>query len=358
MRLDVHRAWARVAMTASVRLRVYRKLATMLGNGLPLLRILEDLYLRASAQGRKPTEPLAIVLAECRRAVQNGQPLAVGLRDWVPMSEQLIILAAEQSGRLESGLAAVTDVVRATRRIRAVIFGGAAYPLLVLAVALGYMYLFGTLVIPEFAKVSNPDNWRGPARMMQLMSVWVQQWMPALVAALLVLGIVVARSLPRWRGNVRLLADRLPPYSIYRLVSGSGFLFAFSALLAAGVTVEKALLRLCDSASPWLLERLEGALLGIKSGHNCGEALKNAGYGFPSPEIVDDLCIHAEYRGLPEILKSMADEWLEDGVARIATQMKLLNGAAIAVLALLIAGLVGGLFSILQQVGASTRLLH
>jgi type II secretory pathway component PulF len=96
----------------------------------------------------------------------------------------------------------------------------------------------------------------------------------------------------------------------------------------------------------------------VKSGLNCGEALKNAGYGFPSPEIVDDLCIHAEYRGLPEILKTMADEWLEDGVARIDTQMKLLNGAAIAVLALLIAGLVGGLFSILQQVGASTRMLH
>ena len=98
--------------------------------------------------------------------------------------------------------------------------------------------------------------------------------------------------------------------------------------------------------------------MGVKSGLNCGEALKNAGYGFPSPEIVDDLCIHAEYRGFPEVLKTMADEWLEDGVQRISAQMKLLNGIAIAVLAIVIACLVAGIFSIQQQVGASTRLLH
>lgn len=358
MRFDPNRAWARLTMTAAVRLRIYRKIATMLSNGLPLLRILDDLYQRASARGRRPNQPLAIALADWKRSVQNGHTLAEGMTDWVPRAEQLVILAAEQSGRLESGLAAVIDVVRASRRIRSAIAGGAAYPCVVLVVLLSYVYLFGTLVIPEFARVSDPSGWRGAARGLHMMSAWVQDWMPYVVLALVVAGIAVFRSMSRWRGNVRLLADRLPPWSIYRMVCGSGFLFAFSALLSAGITVEKSLLRLCEVASPWMRERLEGALLGVKSGLNCGEALKNAGYGFPSPEIVDDLCIHAEYRGFPEVLKTMADEWLEDGVQSIAAQMKLLNGVAIAVLAIVVACLVAGVFSIQQQVGASTRIFH
>lgn len=358
MRHRLERGWARLSMTATVRLRLYRKIATMLANGLPLLRILDELGSRASSQGRKPAQPLAIALAEWKRAVQNGQPLAEGMRDWVPRAEQLVILAAEQSGRLESGLAAVIDVVQASRKIRASIAGGVAYPALVLTVILAYMYLFGSLVVPEFARVSDPTRWRGSALALYQTSSWVRNWMPLLVLLLVALGFGFLHTLPRWRGNVRILADRLPPYSVYRMVQGSGFLFAFSALLSAGITVEKSLLRLCESANPWMRERLEGALLGVKSGLNCGEALKNAGYAFPSPEIVDDLCIHAEYRGFPEVLRMVADEWLEDGVAQISQQMRVLNGMAIALLAGVIAFLVSGMFSIQQHVGSAARLLN
>jgi type II secretory pathway component PulF len=358
MRAALERGWARLSITAGVRLRVYRKIATMLANGLPLLRILDELAMRASLQGKKPSQPLAIALSEWKRAVQNGQPLGEGMRDWVPRAEQLVILAAEQSGRLESGLSAVIDVVQASRRIRTSIVGGIAYPTLLLVVVLAYVYLFGTLVVPEFARVSDPTRWRGGAQVLYLASHWIRAWMPALVLLLVAAAVMVVHSLPRWRGNARILADRLPPYSIYRMVQGSGFLFAFSALLSAGITVEKSLLRLCECANPWLRERLEGALLGVKSGLNCGEALKNAGYAFPSAEIVDDLCIHAEYRGFPEVLRMVADEWLEQGVAQIAQQMRLLNGLAVGLLAGVIAFLVTGLFSIQQNVGSAARLLQ
>lgn len=352
------RAWAQLALTASVRLRVYRKIATLLANGLPLLRILDDLYLRASSRGRKPSQPLAIALSEWKRSVQNGHMLAEGMRDWVPSAEQLVILAAEQSGRLEAGLAAVIDVVQASRKIRACVAGGIAYPALVLLVVLSYAYLFGTLVVPEFARVSDPSRWRGSAQVLYLASDWIRAWMPLLVLLLVAAVAIVVHSLPRWRGDARILADRLPPYSIYRMVQGSGFLFAFSALLSAGITVEKSLLRLCECANPWMRERLEGALLGVKSGLNCGEALKSAGYAFPSHEIVDDLCIHAEYRGFPEVLRMVADEWLEHGVAEIARQMRVLNGLAIVLLAGVIAFLVTGMFSIQQNVGSAARLLQ
>lgn len=355
MRFDANRWWAKSQFTDTVRLRMYRKIAKMLSNGLPLLKILEELYDRASEQGRKPNEPLAIVLDDCRRTVQNGRLLSEGLEWWAPRTEQMIIMAGEQSGRLELTLVAVIDVVQAEKKIRNVVIGGLIYPFAVFTLIFIYVYLFGTRVIPEFTRMVDPSAWTGAARSLYLLSLFVQHWMLPVVAAFVGIVIAVLMSMPRWRGNLRVIFDRFAPYSIYRLMVGSGFLMAFSALQFAGVTVEKSLMRLSDMAQPWLRERLDGALMGVKSGLNCGEALRNAGYGFPSKEIVDDMCVYAEYKGFAEALKLLAQEWMEEGVEQVSAQMKVLNGVAILTLAVLIAWLVAGFFGIQHEIASSMR---
>lgn len=355
MRLDINRWWAKTQFSDTVRLRLYRKMAKMLSNGLPLLKVLEELRDRASSQGKKPKEPLAVILDDCRRGVQNGRLLSEALEGWVPKAEQMILMAGEQSGRLEGTLLSVVAVVQANKKINAVIVGGLAYPVAILFLVLAYIYLFGTKVIPQFTMLMDPAKWHGAARSLYLMSVWVQQWMLYAVIGVAALLVLVFVSLPRWRGNVRIVLDRVPPYSIYRLMAGSGFLMAFAALQAAGVTVEKSLMRLSNMAQPWLRERLDGALLGVRSGLNCGEALRNAGYGFPSQEVIDDLCVYAEYKGFAEALKLMADEWMEQGVEVISLRMKMLNGFAIVTMALVIGWLVIGFFGIQQEIAAMAR---
>jgi len=252
----------------------------------------------------------------------------------------------------------VVSVVQAGKKIKGVILGGLAYPLSVLALVIVYIYLFGTRVIPEFTRMIDPSGWHGAARSLYLMSLWVQQWMAYAVLGLLVLLVALALSMSRWTGSLRILVDQLPPYSIYRLMVGCGFLTAFSALQSAGVTVEKSLLRLSAMAQPWLRERLDGALLGVRSGLNCGEALRNAGYQFPSKEVIDDLCVYAEYKGFAEALKLLADEWMEQGVEAISLRMKVLNGFSIITLALVIGWLVTGFFGIQQEIAALTRSVH
>lgn len=355
---ELNRRFAKLQFSGDVRLRVYRKVAKMLSNGLPLLKILEELRDRASEYGRKPNEALAIVLDDCRRAVQNGRLLAEGLEWWVPKSEQMILMAGEQSGRLEITLEAVVNIVQAERKIKSVIVGGLVYPSAVLSLIVIYVYLFGTRVIPEFARMVDPSLWRGSARSLYVMSLLVQDWMPIVVAALLAIVAGVLVSMPFWRGSLRVFADRFAPYSIYRLLVGSGFLMAFSAMQFAGITVEKSLVRLSDMAQPWLRERLDGALLGVKSGLNCGEALRNAGYGFPSREVIDDLCVYAEYKGFAEALKLLAEEWMEEGVERVSVQMKVLNSFAIVMLAVVIGWLVTGFFGIQQEIAAVSRTVH
>lgn len=355
MQFDPQRYWARSQFSDGERLRLYRKIAKMLGSGLPLMKILEDLRRRASDNDRKPNEPLAIILDDCRRMVQNGHLLSDGLSWWVPRTEQMIIMAGEQSGKLESTLLSVVEVVRASRKIKSLILGGLAYPLAVLALVAVYIWLFGTKVIPQFTQIVDPVSWHGAARSLYLMSLWVQNWMLASVLGVVAVLVVVLVSMPFWRGNVRIFFDHFAPYSIYRLVVGSGFLMAFSALQSAGVTVEKALLRLSGMSQPWLRERLDGALLGVRSGLNCGEALRNAGYSFPSTEVIDDLCVYAEHKGFSEALRLLAAEAMEEGVEAIALRMKLLNGLSILLLSLVIAWLVTGFFGIQQEIAAMAR---
>jgi type II secretory pathway component PulF len=330
----------------------------MLANGLPLLKILEELRDRASLNGRNPNDPMAIVLDDCRRMVQNGRLFSEGLAPWIPRTEQMIIMAGEQSGRLSVTLDAVIDVVMAGKKIKAVILGGITYPIAIFSLIILYVYVFGTRVIPQFTKLVDPTNWHGAARSLYVMSQVVQHWMLYILLVAAVIVAVVLASMPRWRGNLRVFFDGFAPYSIYRLIVGSGFLTALSALQYAGITVEKSLSRLADLAQPWLRERLEGALLGVKSGLNCGEALRNAGYGFPSKDVVDDLCVYAEYKGFADALKIMAEEWMAEGVDAISAQMKIFNGLAIVTLALVMGWLITGFFGIQQEIAAMTRAIH
>jgi len=355
---DVNRWWAKIQLTSGSRLRLYRKISKMLSNGLPLLKVLEELEMRASHDRRKPNEALAIVLSDWRRAVQNGGMLSEGMATWVPGAEQMIIMAGEQSGRIEQALLSVCDLVQSSRKIQSSILGGIAYPVMVLVMIFAYVYLFGTSVIPRFTQFSNPASWHGAARSLYLMSEFVQSWMLVCVLVVVLLIALVAFSMPNWNGRVRNLLDRVPPYSVYRLVVGSGFLVAFSCLQSSGFTVEKSLMRLSANARPWLRLRINDALFGVKSGLNAGEALRSTGYRFPSQEIVEDLCVYSEYGGFAEALKTLADEWMEEGVDTIATQMRLLNGASILLLAVVIGWLITGFFGIQQEIAAVTRTFH
>lgn len=354
---DVNRWWAKRQFTATARLRLYRKIAKMLSNGLPLLRVLEDLEARASHNGRKPNEPLAIVLADWRRSVQNGRLLAEGMAAWVPQSEQMIILAGEQAGRVEHALLSVIHVTVSSRKIRGSIIGGVTYPVMLMTMLIVYVHLFGTRVIPQFEAFSDPRTWHGAARSLFLMSEFTEHWMPLCVAVLVALGILVAWSMPNWNGRLRIALDRVPPYSLYRLVVGSGFLMAFSSLQSCGFTVEKSLTRLRGSARPWLSIRIDDTLFGVKSGLNAGEALRATGYGFPSKEIVDDLCVYSQYGGFADALKMLATEWLDDGVELVAAQTRVLNGVCLVLLALVIAWLIAGFFGIQQEIASAARSL-
>lgn len=352
---SIQQQWARTQFNTKMRLNLYARIQKMTSGGLPMLKVLDDLYQRASNQGKKPNDITAIVLADWKGMMQNGRRFSEALKGWAPDFEVMLISTGEDAGELNSALTTVIEFTKARGEIRGVIVGGVAYPTLVLLMAFAYIYIFGVHVIPKFAAVVDPSRWTGAARSLYLMSGFVQQWWTYTLIGIVAFIVCIGISLPAWKGKSRVILDSIPPYSIYRLLVGSGFLMSLSALIGGGIPVDRALAKLSELASPWLRERIDATLIGLKSGHNLGEAMKRSGYRFPSEEIIDDLCVYAEYGGFSVAIKRVADDWLADGVTSVSASMKVLNTGSIFFLAGVVMWLVAGFFGIQQEISNLVR---
>ena len=61
----------------TARLKIYRKLASLLRNRFSLMNALDLIHNGASNGGKNPNEPMAIAIANWGKALQNGLPLCL-----------------------------------------------------------------------------------------------------------------------------------------------------------------------------------------------------------------------------------------------------------------------------------------
>ena len=347
--------FAKMQFGKKPRTRLYRQIERLMRNSVPLHRALDVLYARASRDGTKKDHPEAIAIDTFRRAYKNGKSFGSSLDGWVPYQEQMLIEAGELSGDLPRALRDVVEVSKGGSQMKGALIGGLAYPFVLLFVTLGMLYMFGVQVIPPFADIIPPEKWEGGAAQMRWLSEAVQIWMFPVIGFIFAIMTLYLGTVSFWTGRLRTYADKIPPWSMYRMWQGSGFMLSLSALIRAGIPVPEALRRIRKNANPYLVERIDATLRQINSGANLGEALMRAKMGFPDGEIIQDLRIYASLSGFEDALETIAKEWIDDGVARVQNQAKILNQIMLFLLAGVIGWLGWGLFEIqkLATSGAS-----
>jgi type II secretory pathway component PulF len=347
---------AKMTFGTKDRLRTWQKISVMLKNKIGIDQILLELYNRESDNGKKPSELTAIVYDEWRKVILNGGRFSDAIEGWVPTMERMIIMAGEQSGNLPKALKAVIDVVRAGKKIKGTVIKGLVYPAILMAATLGYLFLFGIKVIPEFTRIMDVQAWGPMAKSLYHLSEFVINYGVMLIAGIFsVIGAVVW-SLPVVTGKLRIKLDKLPPWSLYRLVLGSGFMFSMAALLNGGGRVSDAFATIAQHSNKYMRERVESFLYGVHSGMNAGDAMAESGYDFPSKDIVADLGVYASYSGdFGDAIEKVAQEWMENGLEAVEGQMKFLNGLATFAMAMILMWIVGGFFAIQQEIGQMTR---
>lgn len=343
----------RVQFGAKMRTRVFRKLVRFLGNSVALSKALDIMYQHASEDGKKPKALQAIVLDDWRRSIRDGKTFGQAIQGWVPDSDRLVIEGGEKAGDLPTAIEKSILIGQSVKQIKGAIIGGLAYPLLLVAAAIGFMILFGLQVIPEFETVLPREQWTGAGAQMAVMSDFVRNWLAITLIGAGVLIVFSVLSMPRWTGKIRVRFDKIPPWSFYRLVVGSGFLLTVSGMLKSGIAVPSILSMLQRDAKPYYRERLYQTAQNVKNGHNLGAALHMTGFDFPDKEAVQDIRSYADLNRFNETLETMGTEWLEDSVDRVKQQSAILRNVSIIMLGTVFIWIAAGIFSLQQQIANS-----
>lgn len=338
-----------IAFAGKTRLKLYRKIASLMKNRFSLMDALDMLHDSASNGGKNPGEPLAIAIASWGRALNNGKTFSEALKGWAPDRERLMLSVGDVSD-LESALLNLIKVSEGSTKMIRPIVSAIAYPAFLVMMAVLIIYAIGVYMVPPMLEAAPNVRWRGMARDLVDLSAWIKDnWIVAF-ATLPIVMCIIYFTIGVWTGRIRVFFDSIPPWSLYRIFVGISWLLSLSALVSGGTPISTAMRALRRDASRYLRERIDKTLVYINNGDNLGQALAKTKLKFPDVEVINDLKIYSELDNFEEALQNMANEWLDDSVILIEQKASILNMVALLVIAGVIAWAVMGTFEMQDQI--------
>ena len=343
--------FTRAQISNKTRGDIYSILGSLLDNGALLGDSLDMLYAIYSDEGRKPTQPAAIMLNEVRAMVVDGKTFGQAIAKWVSPEESSLIAAGEKSGNLRRAFTDALYLISVRGRIWGAVGSGVVYPIILAGALVVMLKIIAYKVIPALAKTSPATSWQGAGHVTYLMSYDVQHYGLAtlILTCLLVVAIVV--SMPFLTGTPRYYLDKFPPWSVYRRINGGLFMLSMAVLISSGVKQAEALELLVKNATPYLRERIEAVIYGTTRGLFFGDALRDAEYDFPDKRTVLLLTILDKLDGFDVALRRFADDELGRVQEQVEATMKVFYVVMLALMGLITAIITLGSFSIQNSIG-------
>ena len=298
-----------------------RQLASLVGAGLPLERVLSALSEEAATPGQRD------LVAQIRAEVNAGAPLAQALAQHPREFDSLytaVIEAGEQSGRLSQVLLQLALDLESAHAMRNKLLAASLYPAIVSGVALLIVLFLLAYVVPQVAQVFTSTQRNLPAltvAMLFISEVVQATWLLALV--LLISGSVTLNILLR-QSAFRLAFDqawlKLPLLGRLSLgYNAARFASTLALLVGAGVPILKALQTAAQTLSNMSLrEHAMQAIELVREGAPLASALAQ---NKRLPGVLSMFARLGEQTGqLPQML-SHAAEHLSEEVQRRAMQL-------------------------------------
>ena len=350
----VEEYYARIVIQCSntTRLKIFKKIASLMKNRFSLMNALDMLHDGASNSGKSPSEPLAIAIAAWGRSLQSGMTFSDALKGWAPDRERLMLSVGDVSD-LESAILNLIKVTEGSTKMIRPIIGAIAYPTFLSMMAVLIIYAIGVYMVPPMIDAAPNVRWSGLAADLVNVSEWIKTYWIVAFSFLPLMIIIIYTTIGYWTGQIRVAVDNLPPWSLYKVFVGISWLLALSALVKGGTPVSTALRALRRDTSRYLQERIDKTLVFINNGDNLGQALSKTNMTFPDKEIIADLKIYSELDNFEEALENLANEWLEESVYLIEQKAAILNMVALLSIGVVIAWAVMGTFEMQDQITSS-----
>lgn len=347
--VEVQYARLVVNMSNGARLKLYRKIASLMRNRFSLMDALDRLHDGISNGGKNAGEPFAIAIVEWSKKLQNGIPFSDALKGWAPDRERLMLSVGDVSD-LEMALLNLIRVTEGSAKMVRPIIGAVTYPSFLFMMAVLIIYAIGAYMVPPMIDAAPDVVWTGLARDLVDVSYWIKDYWIIAFSALPIIMVVIYSTIGIWTGPIRAFFDKLPPWSLYKVFTGISWLLALSALVKGGTPVSTALRALRRDSSRYLKERIDKTLIYINAGENLGQALAKTNLDFPDIEIIGDLKIYSELDNFEEALEKLANDWLDESVYLIEQKASMLNMVALLSIGGVIAWAVMGTFEMQDQI--------
>lgn len=317
----IQRKWSKIALSGKSRARLYERLARPINSGLSYEEAIYNLYKRVAY--RQPNDHIAIVLRTVIYHLQSGHNISDGLAQFIPLNELLLIQAGENNGTLAKGLFDAARSIRLNGQIVAVTLRATVIPFFVLISVLVCLYIMGEWLVPEFERGIPRDEWTGAGHILRVLGDFTAANGFAYLATGSALAVaVVIYSLKRWSGWGRVVADRFPPYSLYKTFTGSAWLLVLSSMTGSGQVVWQSLATIhqvaVNQGNKYIADRTAAVLQANTEGQNSvANAMEVSGNEFPDHELISDLVLMAGNNDFDQQMSEITNVWVTDKVESI-----------------------------------------
>jgi len=321
----------RQCFLAQARVQLYEILLLQLRNRRGVDTALENIR-EVYSGGGKRTNAHTQLATEALAALADNRPghqFEDVLMRWLPDNEAALLHTGLRTGALESALEQAIVTARTFAVIRSATLQCIAYPLFFIALMAGIVGMFSSEVMPVLLKIIPASRLTGTLAFMHGLSQVVNDYGLLILLAGLALMALIFWSLSDYTGRGRRVLDRLPPWSVYRILQGAAFLTNMGSLMKAQVNQAESLTILESFASPWLRQRIAATRHALATGATFGEALSRTGYDFPSEEAIAHIRLLVIGDGAADALARFGEWWIGEAARQVALITLLIKASSL-----------------------------
>ncbi len=316
-----------------LRKKIWKRIATQLKYNVPLILIFENLR-----EQYKKNNMLYSIFSDGYIEYSKAEKLSKSLGKYIPYDEMLLIESCESNGKLDEGFLLAERIIEAKDNIKNSLKSALTYPIFLFFLLIIMLLVVAFMLIPAFTEVNDPSKWQGFAKILYYVSIFISSIYGLLFGIFFAFAIsMMFFSFPNYTGKYRTFLDKIPPYSIYRMLVGSTWLFTFSSLMKAGKQQNDILKDMAESDinTPYLRSRVQ-IILDNFIGKNLGEALILSETSFPDEELIRDLNTYSNLPEFEQKLYEISEDWIKYGEQKLNENAKVFQNICLMFIALIL----------------------
>lgn len=329
------------------RIDIFYMVEGLLLAGIDLARVLNTVS--QAAEARDDSSTVAMV-NHWQDALANSR-FPEEMTYWVPASEAVVFqgygLGRISAAELFNGAARIAEL---KGKLIAEVMKASVMPVVLALACVVMLWMAGGHMLPSLESISDRSSWSPTTVIVSDTAKWVNA-NTILVAAMI--GTVVAVFwivTIGYSGPGRRTLDRLPPFSLYKLVTGCSFLIVTLEFVRVGQDLSsRFFLRLEDTSTPYVRSRIRSVRENMARGTQFGAALKASGNNFPDAGLIAVAeALDGTENWNIELGKFM-ERWVERSERTLKTRLGLLRNLLIVLVAFVLGSLISAMFDVMSQ---------